>query len=149
MLKDTISSDLREAMRAKDRSRLSALRMIQSAIIEQDKSGEGAATEEDIIAILQKQAKKRRESIEQFEDAGRDDLVEKEKAELEVVEGYLPAQASDDEIRGVVQEVIESVDATSKQDIGRVMGPSMGQLKGKADGNRVRALVEEQLESLG
>lgn len=134
-------------MRSKDAVRLSALRMIQASITEQEKSGKGDVKDEDVVAILQKQAKQRRESIEQFEAAGRKDLVDKETAELEIIENYLPEQASNDEIRAVVGEVIESAGATSKKDFGRVMGPAMGRLKGKADGNRVREIVEDLLPS--
>ena len=105
MLKDTLTADLKDAMREKDKVRLSAIRMIRTAITEKEKAGTGAATEDDVLAIIAKQAKQRRDSIAQFEAAGRDDLAAHEAAELAVIEAYLPAQATDEEIRAVVDAV--------------------------------------------
>ncbi len=145
-LKDQLSHDLKEAMRAKDRVRLGAVRLLSAAILEREKSGGGDVTENDLIAIVQKQAKQRRDSIEQFRSAGRDDLVDIEVAELAVIEQYLPAQLSDEEIRTTVVQIVEQTGASGMQDMGRVMGQAMQALRGKADGNRVRQAVEAQLE---
>ena len=145
-LKDQLSHDLKEAMRAKDRVRLGAVRLLSAAILEREKSGGGDVTENDLIAIVQKQAKQRRDSIEQFRSAGRDDLVDIEVAELAVIEQYLPAQLSDEEIRTTVEQIVEQTGASGMQDMGRVMGQAMQALRGKADGNRVRQAVEAQLE---
>ena len=145
MLKDTLAADLKDAMREKDKVRLSAIRMIQTAITEKEKAGTGAATEDDVLAIVAKQAKQRRDSIAQFEAAGRDDLAAHEAAELAVIEAYLPAQATDEEIRAVVDAVVARTGATSMKDMGKVMGPAMGQLKGVAEGGRVQAAVKAAL----
>ena len=145
MLKDTLAADLKDAMREKDKVRLSAIRMIQTAITEKEKAGTGAATEDDVLAIVAKQAKQRRDSIAQFEAAGRDDLAAHEAAELTVIEAYLPAQATDEEIRTVVDAVVARTGATSMKDMGKVMGPAMGQLKGVAEGGRVQAAVKAAL----
>lgn len=144
-LKDRLSHDLKDAMRAKDRVRLSAIRMLSAAIQEKEKSGGGDVSEDDHIAIVQKQAKQRRDSIEQFRSAGRDDLVDIEVAELAVIEQYLPAQLSDEEIRTTIQKIVEQTGASGMQDMGRVMGQAMQALRGKADGNRVRRAVEALL----
>ena len=146
MLKDRLAADLKDAMRARDAVRLGAVRMLQAALTEQEKKGTGAVSDEQAVAVVQKQAKQRRDSIAQFEGAGRDDLAERERAELAVIEAYLPAQATDEEIEAVVRGVVEKTGAASMADMGRVMGPSMGALKGKADGNRVRAVVESILK---
>ena len=145
MLKDTLTADLKDAMREKDKARLSAIRMIRTAITEKEKAGTGAATEDDVLAIIAKQAKQRRDSIAQFEAAGRDDLAAHEAAELAVIEAYLPAQATDEEIRAVVDAVVARTGATSMKDMGKVMGPAMGQLKGVAEGGRVQAAVKAAL----
>jgi len=92
-----------------------------------------------------KAAKQRKESIEQFEDGGRDDLVENEKNELKIIEAYLPEMMSEDEIREVVKEKIDQLGASGMQDMGKVMGSLMGQLKGKADGSIVSKVVKEEL----
>ena len=146
-LKDQLSHDLKEAMRAKDRVPLGAIRMLSAAIQVEEKSGRGDVTEDDFIAIVQKQAKQRRDSIEQFRSAGRDDLVDIEVAELAVIEQYLPAQLSDEEIRTTIQQTIEQTGASGMQDMGRVMGQAMQALRGKADGNRVRRAVEALLKN--
>ena len=146
-LKDQLSHDLKEAMRAKDRVRLGAIRMLSAAIQVEEKSGRGDVAEDDFIAIVQKQAKQRRDSIEQFRSAGRDDLVDIEVAELAVIEQYLPAQLSDEEIRTTIQKIVEQTGASGMQDMGRVMGQAMQALRGKADGNRVRRAVEALLKN--
>jgi len=146
-LKDQLSHDLKEAMRAKDRVRLGAIRMLSAAILEKEKSGGGDVTEDDLTAIVQKQAKQRRDSIEQFRSAGREDLADIEEAELAIIEQYLPAQLSDEEIRTTVQQIVEQAGASGMQDMGRVMGQAMQALRGKADGNRVRQAVEAVLKN--
>lgn len=147
MLKDQLSHDLKDAMRAKDRVRLNTIRMVQSAITEKEKSGSGEATEADVLAILTKQAKQRRDAIEQYSAAGRDDLAKQEADELAIIETYLPAQLSDAEVRDAVRAIIDRTGATSMKDMGRVMGAAMGELKGKADGARVQSAVRAALNA--
>jgi uncharacterized protein YqeY len=145
-LRDRLTDDLKTALRAQDRVTLGAVRMLSAALLEREKAGAGALSEVDEVAIVQKQAKQRRDSIEQFRAAGRDDLAEKEVEELAVIERYLPAQLADDEIAAEVRAVVARTGAEGPQAMGRVMGEAMKALKGKADGGRVRAAVERALK---
>lgn len=145
MLKETLARDLKDAMRQKDKVRLSAIRMVQSAITEKEKAGGGPLSDDDLVAVVAKQAKQRRDSISQFTEAGRDDLAEREAAELGYIEAYLPAQASDEDIHRTVHEIVQRTGATSMKDMGRVMGEAMAELKGVAEGSRVQAVVKELL----
>ena len=147
MLKETLARDLKDAMRQKDKVRLGAIRMVQTAITEREKEGGGPLSDDDLTAIVAKQAKQRRDSIRQFTEAGRDDLAEREQAELGYIEAYLPAQASDDDIRRTVHEIVQRTGATSMKDMGRVMGEAMSALKGVAEGGRVQAVVRELLSA--
>lgn len=145
-LKDRISEDIKTAMKSKDKVRLETVRSIKKVLLEKEVSlrpqGQESLTESQEIEILAQQAKQRRESIEQYRQAGRDDLAEKEAQELAIIETYLPGQLSDEEIAAVVDEVIASVGATSAKDMGKVMGPVMQQLKGRAEGQKIQALVK-------
>ena len=145
MLKERLEQDLKDALRAKDKVKLSAVRMLRAGILEQEKSGSGPATPDQIVAIVQRQAKQRRESIKQFEENDREDLAQRERDELVYIEQYLPAQLSDDDIARRVQEVVQRTGATSMKDMGRVMGEVMSDLRGQADGNRVREAVQRLL----
>jgi uncharacterized protein YqeY len=146
-LKERIDRDLKEALRAQAKTRLSAVRMLRAALTEKEKSGAGPLTEEDYVAVVQKQAKQRRDAAEQFRAAGRDDLAAREEAELAVIEGYLPAQVSDEELERVVREVVAHTGATTMKDLGRVMGEAMSALRGRADGRRVQAAVRALLQA--
>ena len=145
-LKEQLARDLKDALRAQDRTRLGAVRMLQAALTEKEKSGAGPLTDDDALAIVQKQAKQRRDAAEQFAAAGRDDLAQKELDELAVVTGYLPAQRSDEDIHRVVHEIVQRTGATTMKDVGRVMGEAMSALKGQADGRRVQAVVRALLQ---
>ena len=148
-LKDQISDDIKTAMKAKDKVRLGAVRSIKKVIIERESAvradGQEGLTEAQEMEILVQQAKQRRDSITQYQNAGRDDLAETEAAELAVIETYLPAQMSDDEIGAVIEAIIANVGASSPRDMGKVMGPAMKELKGKADGKKVQDLVKAKL----
>ena len=150
-LKDRISEDIKTAMKSKDKVRLETVRSIKKVLLEKEVSlrpqGQESLTESQEIEVLAQQAKQRRESIEQYRQAGRDDLAEKEAQELAIIETYLPGQLSDEEIAAVVDEVIASVGATSAKDMGKVMGPVMQQLKGRAEGQKIQALVKAKLNS--
>lgn len=150
-LRDQLRTDLREAMRARDAVRRNTIRMLEAAIknaeIERrQKSGELA--EADVLAILQRQVKQRRDSIEQFEQGGRDDLAEKERAEIAIIEAYLPQQLSREDIVARARAVAEQVGASGPGDRGKVMGPLMRELRGLADGAMVNAVVGELLAEL-
>ena len=148
-LKEQIGEDIKTAMKAKDKVRLQTVRGIKKAILEKEvelrPKGQDALTNEQEIELLSQQAKQRRDSIAQFKDAGRDDLAEKESQELAIIETYLPEQASDEEVEKIIDELIASSGASSMKDLGKVMGPAMKQLKGKADGKKIQALVKSKL----
>lgn len=150
MLKDQLRDDLKKAMLAKDTVSVSTLRMLISAIgyYEIQKGGAGyVATDEDVDSVIQKEVKQRRDAIEQFMSAGREDLVGKETKEMAVLESYLPEQMSEDEIRKYVDEAISKTGASSPQDMGKVMGALMPIVKGKADGTLVSKIVKDKLTS--
>jgi uncharacterized protein len=147
-LKEKISADIKEAMKAGDALRRDTLRMLESMMknteIEKMKKDEGLSDTET-LEVIARAVKQRRDSIEQYEKGGRTDLAEKEKREMEILTTYLPEQLSEDKIRETIKEVIVQTGAASKADMGKVMGQAMGKLKGQADGNTVKRIVEEEL----
>jgi uncharacterized protein YqeY len=150
MNKQQLQQQLKESMLARNELKTSVLRMLLSAInyYEINKGGAGyEATDEDVMTVLQSQAKQRKDSIEQFKNANRQELVDKETKELEILQTYLPAQMSEDEIKKIVQETIAAVGAKSPADLGKVMGALMPKTKGKADGGLVSKIVKESLSS--
>jgi hypothetical protein len=150
MNKQTFQEKLKESMFAKDELKTSVLRMLLSAInyYEIQKGGAGyEATEEDILSVIQNQVKQRKDSIEQYNNAGRKELADKEQKELEILNVYMPAQMSGEEITKLVKEAISQTGATSQVDIGKVMGALMPKVKGKADGNLVSSIVKKELTS--
>ena len=145
-LREQLREDLKSAMRAGDATRRNTIRMLEAAIknAEIEKRGQ-ELPEADVLAILQRQVKQRRDSIEQFERGGREDLAAIERAEIAVIEDYLPEQLSEAEIEAAAQRVIEQVGASGPGDRGKVMGPLMKELRGKADGGAVNAAVSKLL----
>jgi len=149
-LLDRLNEDLKQAMREKDKVRLRTLRSLRAALKnkEIDQREDGAETvlsEQDQLAVLRKQVNQRKDSIEQYEDAGRDDLVQQEQEELEVLNEYMPDQLSDDELEEVLKEIIDEVGAESMADMGPVMGRAMNRLRGRVDGGRVQEKVKDLL----
>ena len=143
-----VEADLKEAIRNRDDARMRTLRGLKAALQSKElEKGRGSLSEDDAAAVLQKQAKQRRESVAQFESAGRDDLVEKEKEELAVLETYLPKQLSDTELEQIIKQAVDKTGAASPADMGKVMGAVMPGVKGKADGNRVRQITARLLSS--
>ena len=150
MTKQQLQQDLKQSMLARDELKTSVLRMLISAIgyYEIQKGGAGyEATEEDVMSVIQKEAKQRNDSIEQFKNANRQELVDKETKELEILKKYMPTQMSEDEIKDLVKQAIQQTGATTMQDMGKVMGALMPKTKGKADGSLVSELVKEMLSS--
>jgi len=148
MTKQQLQDELKQAMLAQDEMKKSVLRMMLSALnyAEINKGGTGyTATEEDVMAVIQKEAKQHRDSIEQFKAANRPELVEKEEKELEIIKKYMPEEMGEDEIRKLVVDAISKSGATSASDMGKVMGVLMPQVKGKADGGLVSKIVREEL----
>jgi len=145
-LKNQIHADLMGAMKAHDEIKVSALRMLKAAILKHEVSGERKeATDEVILNIVGKEIKSRRDSAEQFRAGNRMEMAEKEEKEIEVLLGYMPPQMSEEELKKVAQEVIASMGASSKADLGKVMGAMMGKVKGMADGDMVSKVVRELL----
>lgn len=148
-LKERLAEELKAAMRAKDAVRLRTIRSLRAALMEREiaerHGGEAVLTEEQELAVVQKQAKQRRDALEQYEQAGREDLAAKEREELEVLKEYLPRQLGEDEVRTVVERIIAETGASSPRDMGKVMGLAMKELRGKADGRMVQAVARRLL----
>ena len=144
-LKETLNNDIKSAMKTKDKETLAVLRMIKTAVqaAEIDKKEELNAEEE--LTILAREAKQRRESLAEFVKAGRDELVVKTEAEIEIVERYLPKQLSVEEVKEVITTVAEKIGATTQKEFGKLMGAVMQELKGKADGNVIKEQVKAHL----
>jgi len=146
-LKDQLRTDLTAAMKARDETRTRTLRMALTSITNEEVSGNSAhdLTDEEITKILAREAKRRREAATAFADAGRDDQAKAERAEEEVLTGYLPAQLSDDELAAVVAAAIAETGASGTAGIGQVMKVVTPQIAGRADGSRVAAMVRSKL----
>jgi uncharacterized protein YqeY len=148
-LKQTIIEDMKAAMKEGNTLKRDALRMLDSMIknteIEKMKKETGL-TDEEVIEVVGRAVKQRKDSVAQFEAGGRPELAEKEKNEIEILSAYMPAQLGEDEVRKVVKEVITATGATSKADMGKVMGQIMGRLRGQTDGNVAKKIVEEELQ---
>jgi len=159
-LKETIQADSKEALRQGDKLRISVLRMLMAAIFNREKEKRAKLskteeiekldelsklTDEEVLEVISSEVKKHKDSIEQYEKGNRPDLAEKEKKELEILMNYLPEQMSQEKIRKLVKEKIDELGASGPQDIGKVMGALMSQLKGKAEGTVVNRIVQEEL----
>jgi len=142
-LKAQLTSDMKDAMRAKERERLGVVRMLISAVKSAEIDGKKELSDGEVLAIVEKQVKQRRESIKQFTEGGRDDLVAKEQAELEFLTPYLPEPLSDAELDALIDELIESTGASSIKDMGKVMGQLKARAQGRVDlgaaGGRIKA----------
>jgi hypothetical protein len=145
-LRERLEDDIRSAMRSRDQERLDALRFIKSQIQLTEKNQQKDLDEPGVIEVIAKHAKERRESMQMFQEGNRTDLVTKEMAALAVVEEYLPPQMTREDLVRIVEEAIQQVGATSARDKGKLMGRLMPQVRGKADGAIVNAVVTELLE---
>lgn len=147
-LKDKIVSDLTEAMRAKDANRLSTLRMVKANLMNRQIEKGSDLTDEEITKALQSLVKQRRDSVEQYQKAGRNELAEKEQLEISFIEQYLPQSASQAEIESAVSEAIQETGASSIKDMGAVMKATLAKLAGKsADGKMVSETVKAKLQA--
>ena len=144
-LKTRIINDMKLAMKAKDRDALKAVRMIVGAIKQREVDERIELDDAQVLAVIQKMVKQRKDSISQFKDAGRNDLVEIEEAELVIINHYMPAQLSEAEIATAVDKAIADSGASSMQDMGKLMGVLKGQLDGKADMGAISALIRSKL----
>jgi len=137
---DRVKQDLTVAMKAGEKERVSALRLVLSELQKAAKDGDG-----DEVAVLRRERKRRHESAAVFRENGRPELADAEDAEAEVIEGYLPTELSDDELRAIVADAVVETGASSPRDMGQVMKASMARVAGRADGKRVSALAQEAL----
>lgn len=145
-LRDKINEDLKAAMKSGDKIKLETVRSLRALILEYEKSGnEKDLGAEDELKLLTSAAKKRNEAIEQYEKAGRQELVEKEKTELEIIRGYLPKQLSSEELLSKVKEIATEIGASTKADFSKLMPESIKRLKGQADGKEIKTAVEKVL----
>jgi uncharacterized protein YqeY len=142
---DQIFEDLKQAMRDRDAARVTALRFIRSEIQKAEKASRKPLEDSAVIQNLATQARRRRESIEEFKKAKRDELVAKETAELDIILSYMPKQLSREEIAEAAREIVADVQASGPSDMGKVMGPLMGRLRGRADGATCSQVVRELL----
>ena len=143
--KEALQNALKDAMRNKDKERRDVIRLVQSAIKQVEIDEQKELNDDEVMSILQKEAKKRRESIAELEKAGRDESAESEKFELTVIEEFLPKQLTLEELKPIVQNAINEVGATSMKETGQIMKIVMPQVQGRADGRQVNTIVKELL----
>ncbi|HYF79657.1 MAG TPA: GatB/YqeY domain-containing protein [Symbiobacteriaceae bacterium] len=146
-LNERLTEDMKAAMKAgpAGKVRLDTIRFLKAALKNVEIDKKGPLTDEDILGVITKQVKQLKDSIEEFEKAGRTDLVDKAKAEVEVLSGYLPAQMSAEEVRELARQIVAEVGAQGPKDMGKVMGPLVARTKGRADGKLVQQIVKELL----
>ena len=144
-LKEQIKNDIKEAMRAKDTAKRATLRNIHAAIKQIEVDERRDLSNEDVEKILMKYAKQREDAIEQFKEAGRDDLVAKDEAELALVKSYLPEPMGNDELEAILKEIIASIGASSMKEMGKVMGAAKSRIGSRADGGRINQIVKKLL----
>lgn len=147
-MKEELLKALKEAMKNKDEIKKDTITLLRSAILQVEKDNQKQLSEDEILAIVSKEVKKRKESITDYEKANREDLVDKLKKEIEILSVYLPEQLSEDEIAKLVDEAIIQVAATSPRDMGKVMQAIRPKTNGKADGKIVSQIVKNRLENI-
>ena len=145
-LKERLLSDMRAAMKDKDTVRKTVLSMARAAILQVEKDKRTELDDQGVMEVITKEIKSRKEALEMFKQGGRQDLVEKNEKEIEILSEYLPPQLSESEIREIIKEAIERVGAAGMKDMGKVMGAVMPQVRGRAEGNIVNKLVKEMLQ---
>jgi len=144
-LKTRINDDVKTAMRSKDKERLGTLRLITAAIKQKEVDERIELNDDQVLSVLEKMIKQRKDSIEQYEKADRQELADKEKAELEIIYEYMPAQLSDDEIAALIDEAVAETGASEMRDMGKVMGILKPKLAGRADMGKVSGLIKAKL----
>ncbi|WP_100372386.1 GatB/YqeY domain-containing protein [Bacillus sp. FJAT-45037] len=144
-LLDRLTADMKSAMKNKDKQKLSVIRMVKSSLQnEQIKLGR-ELTDDDSLTVLNRELKQRKDSLHEFEQANREDLASKLRDEIVILDDYMPEQLSEEEVSAIVKETIDEVGASTKADMGKVMGAVMPKVKGKADGGLVNRLVQQHL----
>ncbi|GGA68693.1 GatB/YqeY domain-containing protein [Ornithinibacillus halotolerans] len=141
-----LNDDMKQAMKNKDKERLSVIRMVKASLQNESiKLGKSELSEDEDLTILSRELKQRKDSLQEFKSAGREDLVEKLEMEIEIIQEYMPEQLSDEELSAIIQETIQETGASSKKDMGKVMSAIMPKVKGKADGSKINKLVQQFL----
>jgi uncharacterized protein YqeY len=145
-LLERLNHDMKQAMKNREKEKLSVIRMLKAALQnEAIKLGKNELAEDEELTVLSREVKQRKDSLQEFQNAGREDLVEKIQTELTYVNEYMPKQLTEDELEQIVTETISEVNASSKADLGKVMSAIMPKVKGKADGSLVNKLVQKHL----
>ena len=144
-LKDQLTDDMKSAMKAHEKLKLSVIRMVRGAVRQAEIDGKNELGDDDVIAVIRKEVKSRRESIEEFKKGNRDDLVKQTEEEISYLLKYLPEQLSEDKVKELVADAVAKTGASTPKDMGKVMGMLMPQVKGRADGKMVNQLVREAL----
>ena len=145
-LVERLNSDMKQAMKNREKDKLSVIRMVKASLQnEAIKLGKQDLSEDEELTVLSRELKQRKDSLQEFDKAGRQDLVEKLQSEIAIVEAYLPKQLSEEELNAIVTQAIAETNATSKADMGKVMSAVMPKVKGKADGSLVNKLVLQNL----
>ena len=145
-LTERLTIDMKQAMKDKDKVRLSVIRMVRTAMKNLEIDAKRELSDEDVITIMNRELKQRRDSLQAFISGGRQDLVEDANAEIQVLISYLPEQLSEDEVRAIVKDCIAETGATGKSDMGKVMSSLMPKVKGRADGKLVNQVVSQELQ---
>lgn len=144
-LTEKIRADLTAAMKAQEKERLSVVRMLQSAIKNEQINSGHELSDEEAMSVIRKAVKQRQDSIEQYTNAGRTELADKERSEMEILKIYLPAELSEEEIEGGLREIIASTGAASKKDLGKVMKEATARYRGRVDGKKIQEIVSRLL----
>lgn len=142
-LKDRLMEDLKEAMKSKQQVRKSVITLIRSAVKQKEVDERVELSDDDVLDVISKQVKQRKDALEDFKKAARDDLIAQTEEEIAILSSYLPEQLSDEELEKIVRDVIEKVGATSMKDMGKVMGTATPMVKGRADGKRINEIVKK------
>ena len=144
-LAERLNEDMKQAMKAGEKFRLTTIRMVRASIKNQEIELHRPLNEDEIVQVVSRDLKQRRDSLQDFERAGRDDLVSQMQGEIEIISQYLPEQLNEEEIKAIVMQTIQETGASSKADIGKLMGALMPKVKGRADGKLVNQLVQQVL----
>ena len=144
-LKEQLNEDMKQAMKAKDKNRLSAIRMVRGAVRDKEINSKVELEDDGVLEVIASQIKKRKDALEQLRKSDRDDLVDAEIEQINILQNFLPAQLSTEEIEAAVTDAIEELGATSMRDMGKVMGQLVPQLRGKADNSVISQIVKQKL----
>jgi hypothetical protein len=144
-LADRLNEDMKQAMKSGDKFRLSTIRLVRASIKNQEIELRRPLQEDELIGVVSRELKQRRDSLQEFQQAGREDLVAQVSAEIEIISQYLPKQLTEEEIKEIVLQTIQETGASSKADMGKLMGVLMPKVKGRADGKLVNQLVQQYL----